>query len=342
MRAVAAVRVVADIMAAVDLQPARTLAPSLGNRAPSIALPDPGERAIPVMDGISGTASVSTILATIPTPTTAIPILNTSAMSTRAIAVPVNRRTMMSMGATAVAATLLKGAPAVAEATAPSIKAVAFDGFALLDQRPVLALAKELYSDHGEAFVSLFQARLFEYQWLRALGGQYSDFLKIIDDAHAFSAEQVGTVASVEKLAALREAFLKIKAWPDAEKTLKSLKGEQIRLAFLSNMTVAMLNTGLKNSGLDDILEFVLSSDDIRTYKPDPRAYRLAVDAFGISKEEILFVASAGWDAAGATWFGYPTMWINRQAAKQEHLGPHEIPSGRVLDDVVRFVADRN
>ena len=29
-------------------------------------------------------------------------------------------------------------------------------------------------------------------------------------------------------------------------------------------------------------------------------------------KEEILFVAFAGWDASDAKWFWYPTFWLNR------------------------------
>jgi hypothetical protein len=37
---------------------------------------------------------------------------------------------------------------------------------------------------------------------------------------------------------------------------------------------------------------------------------QLAVDRTGYRREEILFVASAGWDTAGARWFRYPTFWI--------------------------------
>ena len=55
------------------------------------------------------------------------------------------------------------------------------------------------------------------------------------------------------------------------------------------------------------MFEQVLSSDRAKTYKPDPRAYQLGVDALQVKREEILFVAFAGWDAAGAKLFGYPT-----------------------------------
>jgi len=48
-------------------------------------------------------------------------------------------------------------------------------------------------------------------------------------------------------------------------------------------------------------------------YKPDPHAYHLAIKAFRLRHEAIAFVASAGWDAAGARTFGYQTFWANRQ-----------------------------
>jgi 2-haloacid dehalogenase len=54
---------------------------------------------------------------------------------------------------------------------------------------------------------------------------------------------------------------------------------------------------------LEYVFEHVLSTDKIRTYRPDPRACRMAIDAFGLKCEEITFVAFAGWEAAGAKWF---------------------------------------
>lgn len=48
------------------------------------------------------------------------------------------------------------------------------------------------------------------------------------------------------------------------------------------------------------------------SYKPDPRAYRLGLDALQLTRNEIVFAAFGGWDAAGATTFGYPTVWVNR------------------------------
>ena len=69
------------------------------------------------------------------------------------------------------------------------IKAVAFDGFPILDPRPVFATGRQLYPENGDAFVNLFQTRLFEYQWLRALGGRYASLWREQRGASAAPAE---------------------------------------------------------------------------------------------------------------------------------------------------------
>jgi 2-haloacid dehalogenase len=249
-----------------------------------------------------------------------------------------SRRDLLAMAAAGAAANAVLPAPLGLAAPPARIRAVAFDGFPILDPRPVVALAKALYPEKGEAFFDLFRTRLFEYQWLRALGGRYKDFFAIIEDAHRFAAAQLGLDASEEKRARLREAFLALKAWPDVAAALRALKNKGIGLAFLSNMTPRMLDAGIANSQLEGMFDFVLSTDAIQTYKPDPRAYQLGVDAFKIPKEQVAFAAFAGWDVAGATWFGYPTVWINRLGATPEQLDVAPAAVGTGLDALVRFV----
>jgi len=71
-----------------------------------------------------------------------------------------------------------------------------------------------------------------------------------------------------------------------------------------------ILETGIRNSRLDGLFDQLISTDLIRTFKPDPRAYQLGVDALALHKQEIMFVAFAGRNGAGAEWFGHPTFWI--------------------------------
>jgi 2-haloacid dehalogenase len=89
---------------------------------------------------------------------------------------------------------------------------------------------------------------------------------------------------------------------------------------------------------MDSMFEALLSTDSIRTYKPDPRAYQLAIDALKLPREEILFVAFGGWDAAGAKSFGYKTFWVNRQNLPVEELDAPPDAIGTTLGDLVSFL----
>jgi 2-haloacid dehalogenase len=64
----------------------------------------------------------------------------------------------------------------------------------------------------------------------------------------------------------------------------------------------------------------------------------MGLEAFGAKREEIVFCASAGWDAAGAKQFGYRTFWVNRGQQPAEELGVRADGVGASLADLARFV----
>jgi 2-haloacid dehalogenase len=119
---------------------------------------------------------------------------------------------------------------------------------------------------------------------------------------------------------------------------LAALKARGLRMAFLANPTVEMLEAPMRNSGLEGLLEAPLSTDRVQAYKPDPRAYQMGLDAFGLKRDEIVFAASASWDAAGAKAFGYPSFWVNRANLPVEALGATPDAIGSGMAELVAFV----
>jgi 2-haloacid dehalogenase len=219
------------------------------------------------------------------------------------------------------------------------VRAIAFDAFPILDPRPIFALTEKLFPDKGAELAAAWRTRQFEYTWLRTLSHRYVDFRHVTEDALVVSAKVLKLDLTTNQRASLMDAYLAIRCWPDAPAALRTLKEKGIRLAFLSNMTREMLDAGIRNSGLEEIFEYVLSTDRVAVFKPDPRAYQMGVDAFGLKREEILFAAFAGWDAVGAKAFGYPTFWVNRQKQPAEELGAAPDLSGENLDDLVRYLS---
>lgn len=244
----------------------------------------------------------------------------------------------MRLAAGGVLAGALPAASFAGDTSPARFKAIAFDAFPIFDPRPIAALAESAFPGNGQALMSAWRIRQFEYQWLRALAGQYVDFLQATRDSLVFAAHQLQLQLPHDTLERLMSAWSTLRVWPDAAEAVKSLHDAGVRLAFVSNMTSRMLTDGLKAARLDGLFEAVISTDSIRTYKPDPRAYQLGVDTLALRKEDILFVAFAGWDVAGAKWFGYPTFWANRMNAPSEELGVQADAVGTDLAALLDFV----
>lgn len=203
----------------------------------------------------------------------------------------------------------------------PTIKAIGLDGFTTFDPRPVVARAEGYFPGKGTELGNLWRTRQFEYTWLRTLMDRYADFWQVTEEALVFAANSLRLDLTAEKRDGLMQAFLDIKAWPDAVPALQRLHEAGIRLAFLSNLTAAMLDAAVRNSRLDGLFEPHLTTDRVRAFKPDPRAYQMGIDGFGLRHDEIAFAAFGGWDAAGAKSFGYTTFWVNRAGTPVEELG---------------------
>jgi 2-haloacid dehalogenase len=251
---------------------------------------------------------------------------------------PLSRREFLNRVAGGVATGVLLSTPMSQAATGPKIKALAFDAFPIFDPRPVFALVEQLFPGKGAALSNAWRVRQFEYQWVRALSGRYADFWQTTEDALVFAANMLQLNLTPDKRKQLMEAYLEFKAWPEVPSALRSLQRAGIRLAFLSHATPQILDAASKNSRQEGIFEHVLSTDTIKTYKPAPRAYQMAIDALGLKLEDMAFVAFAGWDGAGAKWFGYTTFWVNRLNLPVEELGVAPDAVGGNLNDVVRFV----
>ncbi len=222
---------------------------------------------------------------------------------------------------------------------AASIKALAFDAYPIFDPRPLSALAETLLGARAQELMSLWRSRQFEYQWLRVLSGTYKDFWAVTNDALSFTANTLQIDLTEDQRRQLMDAWLQLKTWPDVLPALQAFKQKGLKLVFLSNMTEKMLRANMKVNGLEEFFDEVLSTDQVRNYKPSRAAYQLAVDKLKLHRSEIGFVAFAGWDACGGKAFGYPTYWLNRQGQADEELGVKPDWVGRSLAEMKTLLA---
>lgn len=164
-----------------------------------------------------------------------------------------------------------------------------------------------------------WRRKQLEYSWLRAIMGQHADFWQVTQDGldWALAASGLSDSGLRGRLLAL---YRRLPAYPEAAGVLAALKTGGRATAILSNGTPAMLDAAVSSAGIGDRLDAVLSVESVGIFKPSSAVYRLVTDHFACRADEVLFVSSNGWDAAGAAHFGFRTVWVNRAGLPMDRL----------------------
>lgn len=135
------------------------------------------------------------------------------------------------------------------------------------------------------------------------------------------------------------EQYAHLTPFPENLAVLQKIKGMGLTTAILSNGSPEMLASAVKSAGMEDVLDHIISVDRIRLFKTSPESYGLVQQTISASKEEVLFVSSNAWDALGATWYGFKTLWINRQNLPTEAIGQKPDYIGSDLTRLVEILA---
>jgi 2-haloacid dehalogenase len=244
---------------------------------------------------------------------------------------------------------------------------VLFDAYGtLFDVYSVALTAEQLFPGAGNALAQLWRDKQIDYTRLVSMSGPrlestqgrsqvdstptgglarsgrsggsiYQPFWAITRNALKFSAEKLGLALTAEGEERLMNQYRHLSAFPENREVLQALKARGVRTGILSNGDPDMLAVAVKSAGLTELLDDVLSVHATQTFKTDPAAYQVGVDALRLPPKEILFVSSNGWDAIGATWFGYTTLWVNRAGLPLEQLDTSPTRTGASLRDVLGF-----
>ncbi len=259
--------------------------------------------------------------------------------------------------------------PTTPPPTHPAPQAVLFDAYGtLFDVYSVAVLAEQLFPGHGQALSVLWRDKQIEYTRLVTTSRRgpsresvYQPFSQLTRAALEYAIERITTQPNTSKtnvtttnianylyrtwekhdftsqIDQLIAQYQQLTAFPENKAVLAALKAKGIATGILSNGDRPMLDAAVSSAGFTDLLDHVISVDPIRTYKTDPAAYALGELACGLPADKILFVSSNSWDALAATWFGYQTLWVNRQNAPFEALGTQPTRTGTSLSDVLLF-----
>ena len=214
--------------------------------------------------------------------------------------------------------------------TMTGIEACVFDAYGtLFDVSSVARGARDALDEQWQPLSDLWRTKQLQYTWLRGLAGHHADFWQVTGDALDFAMTTLN-IADADLRDRLMQLYLGLSAYPEVPGMLRRLKAGGMKLAILSNGTPTMLASAVRNAGLDNLFDAVLSVEEVGVFKPHPSVYRLATDRLRISPGKICFLSSNGWDAFSAKAFGYRVLWCNRFGQVPERIP--EMPDGEITD----------
>jgi 2-haloalkanoic acid dehalogenase type II len=109
----------------------------------------------------------------------------------------------------------------------------------------------------------------------------------------------------------------KVDLYPEAAEVLRMLP--PMRSAVLSNAD----HEHLAAWAFTLPVEFVLISEAVRAYKPDPLMFQTALERFGLPAHEVLHVGDSEVDdVEGAKAAGLRVAWVNRDGRRRRARGP--------------------
>jgi 2-haloacid dehalogenase len=210
------------------------------------------------------------------------------------------------------------------------LKVLAFDVFGtVVDWRSgVMAELAAIAREHGLSV----DAAAFADDWRR----RYQPFLdrvrlgeepwQVLDELHRAALREVVAQFSLQSLPEtdldrLVFAWHHLPPWPDAVAGLTRLRSRFV-LATLSNGGMALLVDLARTGSLP--FDCILSTELVKSYKPDPRIYRLVPDLLAVGPEQAMMVAAHAYDLAAAAEQGMRTAFVRRP--QEWGIGKAEIP----------------
>jgi AHBA synthesis associated protein len=121
------------------------------------------------------------------------------------------------------------------------------------------------------------------------VGRHPDDYVPLLVERHGVPQELLPQLREVQQATYQRD-HSRVDPIPTAPETLHGLRAAGWRLAVATSSGRANALEILERIGVRDLLEFVLTKDDVARRKPAPDIYLLAVERFALRPEEVVVV----------------------------------------------------
>ncbi len=189
------------------------------------------------------------------------------------------------------------------------LDAVTVDGYGtllrLVDPVPSLAgsLAERGVDRDPELVRAAFLAEVAYYRPEAVRGRDPGSLARLRCDCTGVFLDRAGVELEPESFVDDFMAAIRFEAVPGAVEALEELRGRGLDLAVVSNWDIG-LPEHLERIGADRLFSAVVTSAEAGAAKPDPAAFRLALERLGIADGRALHVGDEDGDEQGAAAAG--------------------------------------
>ncbi|NJE48907.1 TIGR02253 family HAD-type hydrolase [Thermococcus sp. 9N3] len=123
----------------------------------------------------------------------------------------------------------------------------------------------------------------------------------------------------------LRKYPHKLHVYPDVVPTLEWLRSNGYRLGVVTSGPEYQ-RLKLELTGLDKYFDVIVTREDVKAIKPEPKIFLHALELLGVEPGDALYVGdSLSQDVYGAKHVGMTAVWINRDGSDGYHMADYEI-----------------
>jgi 2-haloacid dehalogenase len=177
-------------------------------------------------------------------------------------------------------------------------------------ERGILAALTPVIEGRGLPVDPAQLLRLYAKYEAEQEAGPYKSYREVLRGVMASIAAEFGFTPREDELNALPDSVGNWPAFPDSAEALKILK-TRYKLVILSNIDDAMFAQSNKHLGVE--FEEIITAQQVGSYKPSRRNFRVALERLGVPQTQILHVAQSLFhDHVPAKEMGFTTVWVNR------------------------------
>lgn len=190
---------------------------------------------------------------------------------------------------------------------------LAFDVYGtIIDTSGVVTALEKIVGDRAGALSQVWREKQLEYSFRRGLMQNYQDFSVCTEQALDYACLLLGIQITPDQKKNLMGGYKVLPPHPDVEEGLSKLKTSGFRMFAFSNGRADDVQTLLKNAGIEVYFEGIVSTDAIKSYKPNPGVYAHFLRESKSTGAEAWLISSNPFDVIGAISAGLRAAWVKR------------------------------